>query len=248
MALREELCKQGSWLFRWRSYLPLLLLPLLILGLGNSEVLGETAGDVADGFWEVFCVVLSFLGLGIRCLTIGYVPKGTSGRNTRAQKASTLNTTGMYSVVRNPLYLGNFMVTLGIILFAEPWLYFLIAVLAFWFYYERIVFAEEEFLRSEFGPPFLEWAEKTPAFLPRLKNWQQGDLSFSFRNVLKREYTGFLGIIASFTFLKIAGALFSEGKLQLDRAWATFFIIGLVIYLTLRTLRKKTSMLDVAGR
>lgn len=248
MALREKLRKQGSWLFRWRSYLPLLFFPILFIALRDSEHLEQVAGDSVDKFWEVFCIALSFFGLGIRFLTIGYVPKGTSGRNTRGQKASTLNTTGLYSIVRHPLYSGNFMITLGIALFVETWWFPLIVILSFWLYYERIIFAEEEFLRSEFGPVFLEWAEKTPAFLPKFKNWQRGVFPFSFRNVFKREYTGFFGIIASFTFLEIAGDLFAEGELKLDLPWALFFIIGLMTYLTLRTLRKKTKILDVEGR
>ncbi|MGC9453013.1 MAG: methyltransferase family protein, partial [Oceanipulchritudo sp.] len=46
---------------------------------------------------------------------------GTSGRNTKQQVAYSLNTTGFYSVVRNPLYLGNFFMYLGIALFTHHW-------------------------------------------------------------------------------------------------------------------------------
>jgi hypothetical protein len=144
--------------------------------------------------------------------------------------------------------LGNFIIFLGITLFVEVWWFTVIAVLAFWLYYERIIFAEEEFLRKKYGVLFLEWAEKTPAFLPKFKNWQQPSLPFSVRNVLQREYSSFFGIIASFTFLEIAGEIFAEGKLELDLAWAILFIIGLIIYLTLRMLKKKTRVLDVEGR
>ncbi|MGB8874133.1 MAG: hypothetical protein WCC75_12145, partial [Desulfobaccales bacterium] len=44
----------------------------------------------------------------------GLPPRGTSGRNTQGQVAETLNTTGIYSLVRNPLYLGNFLIWLGL--------------------------------------------------------------------------------------------------------------------------------------
>jgi len=52
-----------------------------------------------DQVWEILCLAISLLGLGVRIVTVGYVPKGTSGRNTRGQKANVLNTTGMYSLV-----------------------------------------------------------------------------------------------------------------------------------------------------
>ena len=248
MALREELEKQGGWLFRWRNYLPLLMLPILLMALRDSGDFERVFGDTADTFFGGFCIVVSFLGLVIRSMTIGHVPKGTSGRNTRTQKAETLNTTGIYSVVRHPLYFGNFVIFLGIVLYVRVWWFGLIAISAFWLYYERIMFKEEEFLRKKFGESYLEWSEKTPAFLPRFKHWQPPSLSFSFRNVLKREYSGFFGIVASFTFLAILQALFKEGKFEFESGWVLFFLIGLGIYLTLRMLKKKTKIFHVEGR
>jgi protein-S-isoprenylcysteine O-methyltransferase Ste14 len=248
MALKYELESQGSWLFRWRSYLPMVILPIMLVALRNSEYLERVLGDFADAVWEGFCIALSFAGLGIRCIVVGYAPKGTSGRNAKEQKATVLNTTGMYSIVRHPLYLGNFVIALGITLFIQVWWFALIAILAFWLYYERIMFAEEGFLQKKFATVFFEWANKTPAFLPKWKNWQKPSLPFSFKNVLRREYSGFFAIIASFTFLEIAGDAIAEGELELNWEWGIFFITGLIVYLTLRTLKRKTHILDVEGR
>lgn len=169
MPLREDIEKQGNWLFRYRSYIPLIFLPLLFLALKDSEILEKLFGDTIEDAWDIFCVLISFAGLLIRCLTIGYVPKGTSGRNTDKQRADRLNTTGMYSVVRHPLYLGNFLIMLGMMMFTQVWWIVIISVLAFWLYYERITFAEEEFLRKKYGDIFVEWASRTPVFLPRLR-------------------------------------------------------------------------------
>jgi hypothetical protein len=184
----------------------------------------------------------------IRSLVAGYAPKGTSGRNTKGQLAETLNTTGMYSIVRNPLYLGNFVIVLGVFLFTEVWWFILIGVAGFLFYYERIIFAEEEFLRKKFGDVFLEWAKKTPAFLPRFKNWQKPSLPFSFKAVLRREHSTFFAIVAPFTFLDIAVDYFAEKKLEIHVGWIIFFFVSLIIYLTLRILKKKTKVLDAEGR
>ncbi len=248
MALREEFVKSGNWLFRWRSYFPLFIVPLLLIALRESKYLERNAGETAEYLWEGLCAVLSFSGLIVRCMVVGYAPKRTSGRNTDKQKAETLNTTGLYSVIRHPLYLGNFLIFLGMVLFIQvPW-FIIFAVLSFWLYYERIMFAEEEFLREKFGEPFIRWAEKTPAFLPKFSNWQQPVLTFSLRNVLKREYTAFFLIIASFTLLDIAGDLFTKGKFHIDIMWLISFIFGLVVYVILRTLKTKTKILHVEGR
>ena len=110
------------------------------------------------------------------------------------------------------------------------------------------MFAEEEFLKRKFGNSYFEWAKKTSLFLPKFWNWQRPDLSFSFKTVLKREYTGFFVLISAFVLLETIGEIFAEGRLQLDLEWSILFVIGLIVYLTLRTLKKKTNILDVEGR
>ncbi|MEK6693088.1 MAG: isoprenylcysteine carboxylmethyltransferase family protein [Nitrospirota bacterium] len=247
MTLRDKFEKTGNWFFRWRSYLPLIILPILLIALRESEYLERTVGDFAEYLFEGVCATISFAGFVIRCIVVGYAPKGTSGRNTKEQKAETLNTTGMYSIVRHPLYLGNFFIFLGIVLFTQVWWFVLISILAFWLYYERIMFAEEEFLRRKYHETFLKWAEKTPAIIPILKNWYAPTLSFSLKNVLRREYSGFFAIIASFTFIEIAGEIITGGRVR-DLLWPILFIAGLAIYMILRTLKKKTKILDVKGR
>lgn len=248
MSLRDELNRQGAWLFMWRSYLPLILFPILLLALKETETVESMFGDFADDLWEIFCLGVSFFGLFIRCITIGYVPRRTSGRNSKKQVAKSLNTTGIYSVVRNPLYLGNFMIMLGIVMFTQAWWAIVVTILLYWLYYERIIYAEEEFLSEKFGKTFLEWAESTPVFIPKLSRWQKPDLYFSFKNILKREYTGFFVIISAFTFMEIVGDFISEGTLEIDFECLIFFSTGLVVYLTLRTLKRKTKILDVKGR
>jgi protein-S-isoprenylcysteine O-methyltransferase Ste14 len=248
MALREYIEKQGNYFFKWRSYWVLLLVPFLLIALRNSEYLEKVFGDRINNFWEFCSFCISLLGFTIRCFTVGFVPMGTSGRSTKMQAAETLNTTGMYSIVRHPLYSGNFIIILGLALFTQVWWLVLTVFLVFWIYYERIIFAEEEFLRKKFGSSFLEWAQKTPAFLPHFKNWKKPSLAFSLKMVLRRELSTFFAVVASFTFLDIATDLFAEGKLELSLPWTIFFIISLVIYLTLIVLKKRTKILEVRDR
>ncbi len=248
MALREDFVRSGNWLFRRRSFLPLVILPALLIALRESEYLNRVFGHPAEFFWETLCVAVSFTGLYIRCLVAGYVPRRTSGRNTKEQKAETLNTTGMYSVVRHPLYLGNFLIFLGMAMFIQVIWFMAFAISAFWLYYERIMFAEEEFLRIKFGDLYLRWAEETPAFIPRLRQWRQPALSFSFKIVLKREYTAFFVMIASFTLLDIVADLLTEGKFEIDLAWRISFALSSAAYVVIRTLKTRTRILHVEGR
>lgn len=246
MALREEFESTGNWLFRWRSYLPLAVIGIFLLALREYEYPGHS--ENLDHLWEVLCLLVSFFGLGVRIVTVGHTPKGTSGRNTTKQVAETLNTTGMYSIVRNPLYLGNFFMGLGIGLFAHLWWLTLIYILVFWLYYERIIFTEEAYLRNKFGNEYLEWANKTPVFIPKFSQYRKANLPFSLRNVLRREYNGFFAVIVTMFILETVGEIFSEGRLEFDLWWILSFGIGFIVWLTLRTLKKYTTILNVEGR
>jgi protein-S-isoprenylcysteine O-methyltransferase Ste14 len=248
MALREQLEKQGQWIFKWRSFFPFLMTPLCLIALRDAAYLERAAGPLAELLWEILCISISFTGMFLRCLTVGFVPKGTSGRNTQKQLADSLNTTGMYSVVRNPLYLSNFLMIIGLVLFVEVWWLAVASVLFFWFMYERIIFTEEEYLRKKFGEEFMIWADKTPAFFPHFKNWQTQSMPFSAKTVLRREHSTLFAIVATFAVGEILGDLFSQGKIALEPRWIIFFFSGLIIYMTLRTLKKKTKLLNVEGR
>jgi len=237
MPLREEHEKIGNWLFRWRSYLPLLMLGIALTGMKDFTY--PAGSHEWDEVWEALCLVVSFTGLGIRALVIGYVPEGTSGRNTRSQKAFSLNVTGLYSIVRHPLYLGNLFIWLGISLYVRQWMLGFVFVLVFWLYYERIIFAEEEFLRRQFGESYESWASVTPCFFPRFSQWVSPDRPFSWKKVLKDEYSGFFAIVAIFTVLEVISDWIVEGTLKLDIEWGIFFLAGLTIYSILLTMKKK---------
>jgi protein-S-isoprenylcysteine O-methyltransferase Ste14 len=245
MALAEEFRSQGNWLFRWRSYLPLLLLALV--GVAVQQIQYPFGRLWIHDIWEEMCLGISFFGLLIRVVAVGYAPARTSGRNKSKQVADALNTTGIYSVVRHPLYFGNFLIGFGISLVAWVWWLPVIYTLAFSLYYERIMFAEEAFLRSEFGGEFDAWAAATPAFWPRFWQWRRPALGFSVRNALRREYTGLLVVI-----LGHAGLEFVEHELLHGYAWHWFWTVlvvaGVGAYLVLRTLKKRTKLLDVPGR
>ena len=94
MALREEFENTGNWLFRWRSYSPLIMIGIILLAMRDYQP--SEHREVLDYLWEGVCLLVSFFGLGIRMFTTGHTPRGTSGRNTRKQIADTLNTRDIY--------------------------------------------------------------------------------------------------------------------------------------------------------
>jgi protein-S-isoprenylcysteine O-methyltransferase Ste14 len=247
MPLREELEANGNWLFVRRSWLPITLYPFAIAVL--YFYLDTAYPKITDLTWSIICLLVSLSGLVVRAITVGYTPKGTSGRNTAGgQIAEVLNQTGIYSTVRHPLYLGNFLMWLGLFMYLSVWWFVVICSLAYWLYYERIMIAEEEFLRKKYGTSYETWASKTPAFLPDFSLWRSADLTFSMRNVLKREYNGLFAVAITFTLFNIAAHYFNDNAFEVDFFWQVTFIVSLVLFLTLRTLKKTTRVLQVEGR
>jgi protein-S-isoprenylcysteine O-methyltransferase Ste14 len=246
MALQEEFEKTGAYFFRWRSYLPLIMAIFFVLALVGYRTPFKNQG--LNLAWDFFCLAVALSGEAIRFFTVGFVPRGTSGRNTKGQVADTLNTTGMYSVVRNPLYLGNLIIWVGLSLFMKLWWFTTLISLFFLIFYERIIFTEERFLREKFGDEFLQWAETTPAIIPNWKNWQPPSLPFSWKSALVREYGSFYAVIATFTALELLGRLSASGTLGLEAIWIKIFIGSTIFYLAIRYLKKKTKLLATDNR
>ncbi len=249
--IKNEITRQGNVLFRYRSFFPFLLLPLAFYYLYRFG-LSEHMSDIMEHHYFYFCFAVSFIGLAVRGFTVGCVPNNTSGRNTKQQKADVLNTTGMYSIVRHPLYLANYIMFAGFLMAFESLSFFLIGTLLFFFYYERIAAAEENFLVGKFGEPYSVWANKTPAFFPRFSGWVKANQSLSWRKILRKEGPGFLLICTYFlTFDLIEDIVFEheawDEVLLDDLGLISIFVIGLVTYAVLKVTRKKTDLLDISS-
>lgn len=250
MALKEQMERQGNWLFRFRGILPLLILGWGVYECLQTELHPGLPPQVEASFeylYEMICLAVSLLGLGIRIHTIGHTPRNTSGRNVGGQLADELNTTGIYSVVRHPLYLGNFFMWLGIAMLPRDVAFLALFVLIYWLYYERIIFAEEQFLARKFGAPYAEWAARTPCIIPDFRRYVRPALSFSWKKVLKKEKNGLLALLLIFGMLDIAGETVA-GK---EPKYLWLHILTAIVaasYLVIRHIKKHTTLLDEPGR
>lgn len=247
MALVNSFEKEGNFLFRHRGQIP------LVLFIAAVPIVYFTKIDYIDRllitYINYFAIFLSFIGLVIRSISIGTTPKGTSGRNTKeGQVAESLNTTGIYSTVRHPLYLGNYFMWIGIVFFTYNWAFVILVTLAFWLYYERIMFAEERFLERKFGDSYMNWANKTPSFIPCFRKYIKNIVPFSFVSVLRREYSGVLATVVGFVFIDDLRRYFGDGLLEIETTAHYTLIVTLVIVLILRSLKHYTSILTESGR
>ena len=139
--------------FEARSYTPI---PLLIAVLVLAEPSGMSF--LIGGF-------TALLGETIRLWSVGYAGSAT---RTRHVGAPMLITTGPYAYVRNPIYVGNFILSMGLCVMAWAWMPYMLGVfvLAFGVQYAMIVSLEEEHLQETFGDEYTRYLAHVPRFLP----------------------------------------------------------------------------------
>ena len=143
-------------LFQYRSYTPLPFLAVMVW-FARPNVATMVAG-----------AVVLLVGELIRYWGVAYA--GPLTRVTGSVGAPELVVSGPFGYVRNPLYVGNILMYVGIGIMANalnPWLV-IGAGVYFVFQYWMIVSLEEEFLAKEFGESYASYRSSVPRFIPRL--------------------------------------------------------------------------------
>jgi len=245
MALIHSFESSGNWLFRYRGQVPVVLFAMavpVIYFTDYSLISKEIAFTLT-----IVSVIIALLGFIIRAYAIGTTPKGTSGRNRSSQVAESLNVEGIYSILRHPLYVGNYLMWAGILIFTFNIYFIIIVSLLFWLYYERIMFTEERFLERKFGEVYLEWSKKVPAFIPAFTKYRNTSIPFSFKSILRREYSGVLATALGFAFVDLLRVYFISGKFEWNRLSVYILAATTLLALILRTL-KHSNLLNEEGR
>lgn len=146
-----------QFLFKNRSYTPIPLL-IAILVLADPGLMSLGAG-----------FVMTFLGECIRIWGIRHAGGATRTTGTPGAGAELI-THGPFAYVRNPLYLGNFLLSLGLCIMSWAWMPWMLLVFfgLFAFQYGMIVALEEEQLLHRFHEIYEQYLAAVPRFLPRL--------------------------------------------------------------------------------
>jgi hypothetical protein len=131
-------------------------------GLGLILLLVCAWFTLPAGEQRIICgFVIAALGQAWRIYAAGVIYK-----NKR------LATTGAYSLVRHPLYLGNFLILAGFTLACANGFVVLVVVLFLLFYYPAAIRYEDTKLQDLFGEEWRAWGTRTPAMFPTRLRWR----------------------------------------------------------------------------
>ena len=183
---QDELARAGKRLFFIRGTYIYTIIAISTLIAWCTRDVGPFGDVASDCVWFWISLGIASAGALVRVFTSGFAALGTSGRAKVAAEASELNTTGPYSLVRNPLYLGRILNFTGLAMLSGSWVFgasvFLLAILV----YERISVYEEEFLRGKFGAAHTAWAKDVPALFPRFSGWVKPKYPFWWKRMIWR--------------------------------------------------------------
>jgi protein-S-isoprenylcysteine O-methyltransferase Ste14 len=183
----------GNFFFKYRNWIFILFYGALFIPswpLFSPAQFGSTYY-----IWPVTIgLFITCLGQLIRGLTIGlaYIVRG--GKEGKPY-AEGLVTEGIFNHCRNPLYVGNILMLLGVGILANSLFYVGIMIPVFLFIYQAIVLAEENFLRGKFGPGFDAYCKKVNRWFPRITGLSATLRSMHFnwkRWILKEHTTQFI--------------------------------------------------------
>lgn len=159
----EEAAARG-WrgvIFRYRSFIPI---PLLLLG-GAVIFRSPSPTPLRLDRMETAGLMVVALGALVRLWALRHI--GPDSRTARALIVPDLVTTGPYAHTRNPLYVGNFLIGLGVCFFVGPLWFFALYTATFALEYVAIVSLEEELLSQHF-PGYEDYRRRVPVFFPSL--------------------------------------------------------------------------------
>lgn len=230
----------GNFFFKYRNWLFIFLYALLFIpspALFKPEHFG-----VDYWIWPLVTgLVITVLGQLIRGATIGlaYIIRG--GKDGKVH-ADNLVTQGIFNHCRNPLYVGNILMLLGVGILSNSLIYVAVVMPLFMLIYHAIVLAEENFLRSKFGESYVAYCKRVNRWIPSLAGLPAtfASMEFKWKRWLLKEYntqyvwlTG-IALILLFKYPQLTG----NDTQYRNTLLAIILPVLLALYLFVRYLKK----------
>ncbi|MEO5999437.1 MAG: isoprenylcysteine carboxylmethyltransferase family protein [Chitinophagaceae bacterium] len=183
----------GNFFFRYRNIVFIFL--YLALFIPSPDVFTQELFGPNYYFYPIIIgLFITITGQIIRGATIGlaYIIRGGKDRQIYAEQ---LVTQGIFHHCRNPLYLGNILMLLGVGILRNSLLYLAVLIPLFLLIYHAIVLAEENFLRKKFGAGFDLYCSKINRWVPSITGLSNTFKSMKFngkRWILKEYNTQYI--------------------------------------------------------
>lgn len=199
----------GNFLFRYRNTVFPVLFAAVALTVRPQMLFGRPALDR----WLVLIGMLVALGgQAVRLVTIGYEYIERGGKQGQVY-ASRIVQGGVYGLTRNPMYVGNGLIAIGLSMAMGAPLAYLVVIPLFWFIYQAIVAAEEAYLRRQFGAEYEAYCARVPRYLP---SWRGAPAAFAgmrynWKRAVRQDLSTMTGLAIGLVLVPFWRRLWLEG-------------------------------------
>lgn len=173
---------------------------------------------------------------------VGFIIAGALIRlwsNGYAIKNDKLTTSGPYAFVRNPLYLGTFLIALGFVIVLKsqpPWLEWIggsIFMLALSFMYYQTIQGEQGMLLAKFKNAYSDYCKHVPAMIPSLVPYNKGEKwPFNLQRLIdSKEHKPVFWIFILLVVFYLKTRILIEHKGLNDHSWSLITIALFLIIL-----------------
>ncbi len=219
----------GKFIFKYRSFTPL---PLILLTLVFFRPVSAAPS------WTLIGLAVASLGEAIRSFSVGFSGSGTSGRESYL-KAESLNISGLYSLVRNPLYWGNGLIFAGLLtVYAQP-LALAVFIVFLFLQYHFIILAEESFLRERYGAKFEDYCSQVNRWLPRFRGYAPPGRPFAWRKVFFKENDSCFNLLLAALLILAWKERHFSGRIRHPLFFAGAGLGLVIFYAWVKILKKK---------
>jgi len=183
----------------------------------------------------IFCLLFGTVTDQSLRMGIGYIIAGLLIRlwsNGYAIKNDKLTISGPYSFVRNPLYLGTFLIAIGFVfVLTMGYLVGALFLAALIFMYYNTIQTEQKMLLEKFGKTYQDYCAKVPAMIPCLIPYDNGEQwPFSLqRLIFSKEYKSFVWISVIIIVFYLKNHLILLHKTMTHRTWALVLFAAMLI-------------------
>ncbi len=237
--IQKILLASGNLFFRVRDA----LFPVIFIGLFLfTRPTLFFGNEFLDRFVVTLGVITALAGQCFRLSVIGFAYIKRGGKEGRVY-ADDLVIEGFYAHTRNPMYVANYLITVGLgLMYGSPWVYFFV-IPFFSYVYLAIVTAEEIFLRSKFGPDYDEYCRKVNRFVPNFRGLKNSLKKFTYdwKKVIRKEYGTLFGTLFALVFIPLWKAWYIYGftaKKGEIIVRILLLVLGVLGYLWVRKLKK----------
>ena len=232
--------KLGNFLFRNRNGIfPIFYLMLFV---PSREVFTNPVTAMIIGF------SVTIIGQLIRIITIGLVYIIRGGKDRRVY-AEDLVTTGIFSHCRNPLYVGNILILVGLGIASNSLLFMAVFTPLFLFFWQAIVLAEENYLRNKFGEQYNDYCKRVNRWLinPNGLGTTLGSMQFKWKRVIIREYNSTYIWMTGAVLIVMKHFYFHDHRFDFKKNLPMFIsilVLFLLLYLFARYLKKSRKLVS----